>query len=273
MTYLFGRRVVVTIDELRVEGLTTKFTVRHQSDGFGKAQIEIYNLNSTHRQDIETYDDKLVTLEVGYQDTTLDQIFKGVIRRGYTKKIPQNYITTLETGDGDKAQKVRMNRAYQPKTPKRLVWSDLVTALKDAGIGAGNAIAKFDLAEFQDNMEEFLSGAAVQGSVLKEIKRMARAAKLDIQIQDQELVVTALDEPLEETAVVLAPGSGLVGEPEKGTKGEIKVKALIIPGLRPKRLIQLDSRRYQGVYVIKSTKYKGDSRGNEWYAYLECVER
>jgi hypothetical protein len=273
MTRLFKRRAIVEIDTLRIEGLDVQFTVRHENANFGKAEISIFNLNRTHRNQIAQQAAATTTLLVGYQNSALELLFRGTMREAFSHHDNTDWVTTLRTGDGDKAPKARINKGYRPKTPKSLVWQDLVSALQEVGIGVGNAIDDFDLAEFKDGLSELLRGGSFQGDAMTQIRKLARSANLDVQIQDQELVVTQIGTPLDAQAILLAPRSGLVGSPKKGAKGELLVKSLIIPGLRPKRLVKIESPTESGIFVIKSAKYKGDTSGQDWYAELECVER
>jgi len=272
MVYLYGRKIRVDVDNLRIENLNVSFDISYEKLDFGKAEIKIYNLNKTHRKAIEDSKSSTVSLSVGYEGTAYDRIFFGEMRRSFSEK-KGGWITTLQTGDGDKAAKSRINKSYRPKTPKRIVWADLVKALKSSGIGVGNAIQKFQSGSYQDGIDELIHGGASSGKTLKLLKKMARSAGLDVQIQDQELVISAVGEPLDATAVVLSPRSGLIGNPQKGVDGELKARALIIPGLRPKRLVQIESPSLSGLYVIEKSKYKGEIRGQDWYVDMECKER
>jgi hypothetical protein len=272
VTDLLGRRAVVEIGDVTVDGLDVRFTVEHTKKGFGKAEIVILNLGSENRKAIELTKELPVSLLAGYQQTALSLLFKGIVRESFSVRTPPDWATTLRNGDGDKARKVRINRSYKPKTPKTLVWKDLVESLKAIGVGAGNAIEKFQQGDFKDGISEMLHGGAIQGSTLKEIRLLARSANLDVVIQDQELVVTEIGQPLATTAVKLTPQTGLIGSPQKGVKGELRARALIVPGLKPKRTVQIESRAFSGLYVIANARYKGDTASNDWYVDLECNE-
>lgn len=272
MKYLFNRRAVVEIDTLRIEGLDVRFSVSAEGGSLGKAEISVFNLNSEHRQEIEAKKAIEVSLLVGYRDTDLTRLFKGDMREAFSIRKAPNWVTTLRTGDGDTGTRARVNRSYKPGAPFGLAWKDVVEALEASGIGAGNAIVKFRDGKFKDKISEFLHGGAVQGDALKELRRLARGANLDVTIQDKELLVTNLGEPAATTAVKLTPRSGLISSPQRGAKGELKLRCLLVPGLKPKRKVQVESSLVSGLYVIKKAKYKGDTSANDWYADLECIE-
>lgn len=279
---LWGRRAKVQVGALLVENLDVRFQVQLDDSNIGKAEIAIFNLNEVHRKRIEQEANAPgagveVTLSAGYQDQPLAQLFKGDVREAASMRDPPDWVTALRTGDGDGVAQARVNKAYGKGAPLSVMWKDAVTALQaQAGIGVGNAIAAFQRGQFADGVNALLSGGALQGSVIKEIQRLAKAAHLDVSVQDKELVVTPTGTPLEATAVLLSPQTGLIGSPERArTKGAqvLKVKALLIPGLRPKRTVQVQSSLVSGLYVIRKATYKGDTAGQDWYVDMECVEQ
>lgn len=273
MTYLYNRRVIVDIGTLRVEGLNVSFDIAYEGLDFGKAEIKIFNLNRTNRKQIEESGTSSVSLSIGYENTPMDQIFKGEMRRSFSAKDGSDWVTTLQTGDGDKAAKARINRSYRAGTPKQAVLNDLLKNLNGVGIDAGNAKKAFASGSYKDGIDSVLSSVAKVGGTYDILKDLGRSAGLNVQVQDGELVVTKVGEPLEASAIVLSPSTGLIGTPQRGVKKEAKIKALIMPGLRPKRLVQVESPTLTGLYIIAKSKYKGEARGNDWYVDLECVER
>jgi hypothetical protein len=270
---LYKRKAAVEIDNLRVENMNVAFTISYEKLDFGKAEIRVFNLNETHRREIESREASTVSLFVGFENTPLDRIFNGVMRRAFSQKEGNTWVTVLQTGDGDKASTARINKSYRPGTRKSVGWNDLLSSLQDVGVGIGNAAQKFLEGNFKDGVNEFLNGGAVTGGAYNQLRKMARSANLDVQIQDGELVVSGLAEPLETSAILLSPTTGLIGPPQKGVKTEVKARALIIPGLRPKRLVQIESPSLSGLYIVQKAKYKGEVNSQDWYVDLECVER
>ena len=271
---LFGRVVEVDIDTLEVRGLDVRFKVAaNDQPEPNKAEIVIYNLNQAHREQLEQKDDVEVSLKVGYseQPGSKSRIFRGDLREVFSVLDPPDWVTTLRTGDGDKQIKeTRVSKSYKPGVGFRTAWEDVVKALVDAGVGAGNAIKKFQSGSFKDNITEFLHGGNVSGQAFKELQRLAKGANLDVSIQGKELVVTEVDKPLDTKEIVLSPSTGLISSPRRGAKGELKVRSLLIPDLQPKRKVEVQSRLISGVFVIKEAVFSGDTSGSDFYADLTC---
>ena len=89
-------------------------------------------------------------------------------------------------------------------------------------------------------------------------------------IQAHPTQVTTMDRIHNRTqAVVLTSATGLVGHPEVGSRGSVKVTSLLTPDLSPDRSVLLVSQRVRGQYVVREVRYKGDSHANDWFA--ECL--
>jgi hypothetical protein len=269
---LYGRRCVVTVDQLVVEGLDVRFAVELAQRTYGKAEIQIYNFNQEHRQEIEAAQAVRVQLEAGYVGEQLSVLFQGSLRDAFSQKDAQDWITTLRTGDGDKARKARISRSYTKGTSLSTVRKDLTDVLAEAGISVGNAVEAFQRGEYANGIQKLLGGGVSQGLALDILRQHARSAGLDVDIQGEELVVTPRGRPLDTTAIRLSPGTGLIGSPQKGAKGELRARALILPGLLPKRKVQIESALVSGLYTVIKAKYTGDTAGNDWYVDLECKE-
>lgn len=268
---LLGRRCRVQVDTLVIEGLDVEFVIELDAKNLGKAEIKVYNLNSEHRKQLENSKTVEVELQAGYVDQALDRLFLGTLRDVFSMHADQDWITTLRTGDGDKAGEVRINRSYTKGTKYSQLWKDVVQALKEK-IKPGNALKAFSSGEFLEGIDEVLHSEVLQGDAMKELRRLATKAGLEFSIQDNEFVVVPIGQPVQASAIVLSPDTGLVGSPKKAPKGELKARSLIIPGLRPRRQVEIRSDLVRGVYVVQKVKYTGDTAGQDWYADLVCKE-
>jgi hypothetical protein len=263
---------VLDVGTLRVEGLDVRFTVEYEDANFGKSRIDIFNLNETHRRQIEEQKTVEVSLFVGYADQDLGLICKTDMREAFSVRDGQDWVTKLSTGDGDSAAKARLSNSYPPGAKFETLWKDATKALQAQGIGVGNAIEAIKKGNFRDGITELLHGGNMHGQALKEMRRIGKSLGLDVHIQDKELVVAPINGALSATAVVLNSGTGLIGSPQRGAKGILKVRSLLLPGLKPKRLVQVESRLVTGTYVVRKAKFTGDKAANDWYADLECTE-
>ena len=272
---LLGRRAKVLIDTLAVEGLDVAFDVTLQEDNLGKATIQIWNLNTTHRAQIEKASSVDVTLSVGYVGYDLTAIFNGQIREASSRREAPDWITTLKSGDGDKVATARVAKSYPPGAALEDMWKDAVQALKDAKVSAGNALEAWRKGESKDDITEVLSSAVLQGPALKEMRRLARLRNLSVDVQNGELVVVPFGQPLDTEAIKLSPETGLIGSPERAVDADkkqvLKVRALIVPGILPRRKVLIKSALVDALYVVRKVQYKGDTASQDWYADMECT--
>jgi hypothetical protein len=69
-----------------------------------------------------------------------------------------------------------------------------------------------------------------------------------------------------------------VGTPELGSPAEktkpqtLKVKALLMPELRPGQLFQLNSIAHLGAYKCRKVTHSGDTHGGDWQTEIEAVK-
>jgi hypothetical protein len=279
---LWGRKATVQVGPLIIDGLTVRFNVQLDDSNIGKAEIAVYNLNENHRKQIEqvvNYGAPMaVILKAGYVGREQNQLFKGAVREATSVKDPPDWVTTFRTGDGDGVAQVRVNKDYPKGTSIGVMVMDAAKALQESvGVGLGNLVTAIKQGKTKDGVLTLVgTGGAIQGSAFKELKNKLRTMGLDVVVQDQELQVTPIGEPILAPATLISPGTGLIGSPQKAKVKEeavLKVKALILPGLRPKRTVQVQSALVSGLYVIRRVQYKGDTSGNDWYAEMECVEQ
>ena len=112
MAVLFDRAANVTFgkrgeDGVLVSGLRISFNIEKTSESNANtAKIAIYNLNPTHRQQLEE-SGNVVILKAGYRGFSNEPIdgilFQGDISKTTTIKKGADYVTTIDGGDGEKA--------------------------------------------------------------------------------------------------------------------------------------------------------------------------
>jgi hypothetical protein len=123
---LFGRRCAVRVDTLLIEGLDVRFAIEAAERTYGKAEIAIYNLNADHRQALEAAKSVDVELRAGYVDEDLTTIFEGALRESFSQLDPPDWITTIRSGDGDKAQAARISKSFPKGLSLSSVWGATV---------------------------------------------------------------------------------------------------------------------------------------------------
>jgi hypothetical protein len=145
------------------------------------------------------------------------------------------------------------------------------------GIGRGNLSQIGSSATLDSGGSIFSDGYTLDGVAWRELDKLCRSASLRWSVQNGNLQLRATNQPAETTAIRLTPSSGLVGSPKRGKKERgnryiINAQALLIPGLYPGRVVQIESKEVEGAYLCRRVNYKGETTGQSWYADLELQE-
>jgi hypothetical protein len=268
----FGRTCRLVAGGLDLTGFDTEFDVERTVDPApNKAEVRIFNLNDEHRKQLEGQKSIPVELYVGYEeDGSSGLIFQGSLRTAYSEHLAPDWVTTLNSGDGDRvANAARVSKSFKPGTLFNTILDDLAGSL---GVGLGNARQAFKQGRYADGVTELLGGGVIQGSADKELRRLLGSAGLEYSIQNGELQVLPIGKALSGVAQLLSPQTGLVGSPKRGAKGRLKLRALLLPEVFPGRKVQVDARDVKGFFRVEKAHYKGAIAGQDWYMDLELKE-
>jgi hypothetical protein len=239
------------------------------------AEITVWNLAATTRATLSSLADVPATLEVGYAGL-LFQIFRGTFQGAGSvtqQKQGVDWITKLELKDGGKNYaSARVNTSFAAGTPLATVLQSAAAAL---GLPLGNVAEKAAQGAPRggDAKTVFQKGIALSGKAAEQFDRICKIAGYGWSIQDGQIQLLAPRETLPTEAVFLDYNSGLIGSPELGEDGTLRVRALLQPGLVPGRSIVLNSvagsNPASGTFRIERVLYAGDTWGQDWYADLE----
>lgn len=284
MSALYGRTWRVTVGTLRVEPpMRVAFEVeRSVRSTPNKATVQVWNLTRDHQAQIEQAADAQVIVEAGYlNDRGLETIFAGELwrARGKASTGPQGIrtersgsvdsVTHIEARDsGVSYQQARIERSFGSGVSVATVLRACADAL---GVGAGNLADVADLAQLDAGGSEYPEGTVLSGQAARELTRILAPLGLRWSVQSGALQVLRLGRSLRSEAVRLTPSTGLVGTPEVGTRGTVKIVSLLTPDLAPGRAVVLESARVSGRYLVRSTTYRGDSHAQDWYAECELA--
>lgn len=287
---------------LLISNLDMAFRVERTLDAHSDTlELTIYNLSEQHRNQLLATDVVTVQLEAGYRsrllppvvDVSLDNtlpppmplplLFGGDLRqvrhhRGidddliFSHRECADWITELKSGDGDKAKKLRINKAFGPGTPLRFaieqVASELGLGADQLLHGAGPAENLFTLA---DGSTQFVNGVVLSGNGYDQLKRLLENAGYRWYIQNNEIcVVKVVGGPLSSAAIVSAE-TGMVGTPIPGNDGRVSVSALLQPDIMPGRQIVVRSKHVNGYYIVEKAVYVGDTANDDWYVDMDVV--
>lgn len=272
MATLFGRAAAVTVgtgdgQALRITGLDFEFkVVKHLRREPNTAEVKIFNLSEHSRQSIERAEHARIVLEAGYVED-VHVIFDGGLRKAWSAREGTDIVTTIESGDGEKGfREGRVNTSFGPGTSVRSVIEHVAGTM---GVGPGNLAEQVNGAAFEGLGSTYVEGVVASGSSRDVLTGLASSAGLEWSIQDGNLQLLPFNSSSQSTAVLLSPGTGLVGSPSVDSENVLKARAKLIPGLFPGRKVEVRSEFVTGVFRATKVSYTGETAGAAWYADVE----
>lgn len=260
---LFGRNSAIVIGDVKTTGLRIVFDIEKNDIGgeANKASISIYNLNETTRT-LSQQLDTIIILEVGYGEN-LEQLFIGNMSKSVTKRQGANMVTTLTMGDAEKAlREVRFDKSWEGKVSIKTCIKEVADTFRTAGaVIVGNLASVF--ASVDDKKEQ--SGLALSGMAKDVMDDLVGKLDLEYSIQDNNFQLLKQGESTQEKAVLLTPQTGLLGIPAKRGDDGIEFISLIIPGIRPGRLVTIHSKHIFETVIMTKATYRGDTHGQPWH--------
>ena len=276
MNALFGRNVRVTIGDRRYHNsLRVAFDIEktlgmHSVSGRGR--LALWNLAPQGRAVLAAADAP-VTIEAGYgEDLPLlysGQVMQDVVThrtRVTTMRDAVDWKTTIELTSGlAQIARSQSGLSFPPRSSLREVLTSLTQA---TGISLDSSVAKV-ISEVQD--QELPRGIAFSGRAFDALIRLCETTKICWWIDNNTLKFSPQDAASYETTVVLSPRSGLLGSPERGLAGRLKVRALLNTLLSPGRTVELQAKTENGLYRIHKVKHIGDTYGADYYTDAEMA--
>jgi len=276
---LFGRNVAVNVGGLLIatvssktgelkDSLRVKFkVVRTGKKEPNTADIQIYNLRKDNRTAIPEKG-IAVSIEAGYSENT-SQIFLGNLEYSETVLDGRDWITSLQATDGGVAFKsARVNVSL---TGPAAIGDVLQTAADALGVDLGNVAEKVREGSIRGALSEFTNGIVLSGKAEQQLDKVVRSMGYSWSIQDGALQLLGPDETVGEQAFLLQSGTGLIGVPEVGEEGLVKVRSLLQPEILPGKKVQIESigGNISGIYRVEKAVFTGDIGGSDWYVDIE----
>ena len=260
---LFGRKAAIVIDDVKATGLRIVFDIEKTNRGpeANKGTINIYNLNETTRVTSQK-PDIIAILEVGYGEN-LEQLFIGNISKSATKRQGANMVTTLTVGDAEKPlREIRFDKSYEAGVSIKTTIKEVAQTFRTAGaVIVGNLASVF--ASVDDKKEQ--SGLALSGMAKDVMDDLVGKIDLEYSIQDNNFQLLKKGTGTQEEAVLLTPQTGLLGTPVKRGDDGIEFLSLIIPGIKPGRLVTIHSKHIFETVIMTKAIYRGDTHGQPWH--------
>jgi hypothetical protein len=276
MTKLFGRAFTLNLSGRDLSGFDVNFEVVRSSDSTqNTASVSIINLAQESRRFLhEQEQGVLVELRAGYRDVLLlPLLFRGRLRVVSSKRQDANWITSVETGDGDVARTAEISTTYPEGFSVKGAIQDMVKVMRAE---AGNLISAF-----KDTPDKKLDGQLIvheRGD--RTLQRMLDSMNLEGSWQNDALQVVKKGGYLSASAVSMTPETGLIGNAElqgkrtlkgKTTGALVKFDSLLNTELAPGRRVVLDSETWSGDCVVRKATHTGDSSGGPWQSSVEAL--
>lgn len=273
-------------DALDLSLLHIKFIVKRSNvQSPNMAEIRVYNLEKNTINRIEK-EFSNVTLQAGYE-SNFGVIFQGNIKqilRGQ-ENATDKFIDII-AGDGDLAYNFGVvNTTISAGTTQKEQVEAAAKAMSLGGITLG----------YVENLptNKLPRGKVLFGMGRDYLKQSAESSNQAWSIQDGKIQFIPLTSYLPGEAVVLSSKTGVIGNPTQTNEG-ININCLLNPKIRIGGRVQIDNKAVQrmkidlsqpgspanipaplsedGVYFVLSIEYSGDTRGQDWYSKLICLQ-
>ena len=271
---------------LNLSGLHIVFKVKKtDAQTPNTAEIRVYNVAETTVAQIRK-EFKRVLLQAGYEGNP-GVIFDGNIKQvRFGREGGVNTYIDIAAGDGDSAYNFAVVNSTLAAGARQ---SDQIKAasapMAGRGVGQGH---------IGDTGGHALPrGKAMYGMSRDYLRQSAQAAGATWSIQDGKLQFIPTTGILPGQAVVLNSKTGLVGQPEQTNDG-IKARCLLNPMLKIGGKVQINEQDVaqaklpdaapgapankpaaiasDGFYRLLVVEHTGDTRGNDWYSDLICLD-
>lgn len=235
------------------------------------ATIRIWNLKESTRNALgKELDD--ITLEAGYMPpsggSNVGVIFRGQIRDVEHTRNGPDIISTLSTGEGDKAfRRATISKSYPAGTKVETVVEDIYKELEKEGVSRGEW-------KFPEDMEAFRRPYATCGGCKREMDTISRGKDFYWSVQNGVMEVVPGDGYIG-GLVLITPQTGMIDVPTITDNG-VKVSCLLNPEIRPGRRVRIESDVLSmngegGEYRVSEVTFSGDNRDGSFVTAI-CGE-
>jgi hypothetical protein len=241
--------------------------------------LQIWNLSRTQRDQIAELEPKdgstrgiPVLIEAGYTSTGTAQIWLGDLRTARTERDGADWVTTIESGDGEQAIKnARIATSLGPLTRPDVALRAIVQAL---GVDQGNLPAALAQLASAGMVSLAPKRLVLSGSAADHLTNFCKSADLEWSIQDGAVQIlkrgSALPFATRLASDRASGGTGLVESPSVDPKGVLSCKTLIQTQIRVGGLVTVEAQTVRGTYKIDRARWSGDTHGTAWYVDLEA---
>lgn len=247
----------------------------NRSNNPNQAVCQIYGLNETNRQAISS-EGVAISIYAGYEGVH-KLIFQGDITTVQVIKLNPGWAVKITAGDGIKPfTESVVTKTYASGTEKSDIVKDVIDSMKLAAKTAVDTITgKTD------------GDLSLDGLAKDALSTVVGDAGASWSIQDGEVHIAKIDEPIDNEAIVISSDTGLLESPIVTEKG-LNIRAVLNPDVRPGKLISLKSATvqidstpesiaipklasYDGFYLVQSVSFVGNNYGGAFDVVMETA--
>jgi hypothetical protein len=239
-------------------------------------KLTIYNPNGDTLSSLQSKFTS-ITINAGYEgDVRL--LFKGEVRNVFQTKVGTDSLLIVYAGDGEKDwQNATFNKTFIETVSVKVAIEEVIKSFIDLTSGAIEGLP---------DVADKLRGQTLSGSSKGILDEFADEYGFGWSIQDGEVVITPVDEPLQgDEAVLVSAATGMIGSPTLTEIG-VNVTTLLNPKMLPNRAFKIESlssevqlgnlffrdvprTSAEGTYKIQEVVFKGDSREGDWLSTVK----
>lgn len=260
-----------------VRGLRINFEITKSILSFPNlCRLNIYNPNEDTLAALQNKFTKIV-LNAGYEgDVRL--LFKGEVRNVFQNRVGVDRLITIYAGDGERDwQNATFNKTFTENVTISSVIEEVLKTFKDVTVGVVNGLPQ---------VADKLRGQTLSGSSKDILDQFAEEYGFDWSVQDGEVIITPVENPLEgDEAVLVNAATGMIGSPTVTEIGA-DVSTLLNPRLLPNKTLKIESvnadaqlgnllfrnikrTTAEGTYKIQEVTFKGDSSEGDWVSSVK----
>lgn len=258
----YNRKIQVIVGERGKTGIKKtenriSFKVPMTSSRYpNKATVKIWNVGESFSG---FFDKKDLVLELRAGYGTPEIIFTGEVKKVTAdNSTPEDQIVILEcSGGGRPYRGARVSKTWSGQVKLK----EVVTEIADAfGVPV----------DLDDRIDDITlkNGYTIFGPARDELQDLAESLGFDWFFQNERIVTTQANKPLDNPAVLLSSSTGLIGRIQKTSNG-VSGKCLLNPSITPKSIVKIDTINTTGYFEVLKVEHSGDRFSDEFYTSFE----
>lgn len=235
------------------------------------AEVQVRNLSKDSRRFLQTQvNGANVRLSAGYEvedEDSLPVLFSGNLRYIVSRREGPDWVTEVTSGTADSLKKAPVSFSLGPGSSFKNAVERIITDIKG---GVGNF---FEATKGVPD-KKYPNGTTIHGVGDDELERILAENGLEHSWQDDGNVqILPSGGATRATAITISEANGMIGSPDLGTKGSVKVRTLLNGDIYPGRTVHVQAENLDIFAIANKVVHSGDTAGNDWFTDLELRAR